>query len=721
MLSKVLAGHRRRVNLTQEDLAGRAGLSVRSIRDLENGRVARPRPSTLGLLADALGLSPGERQRFLGAATAKPAGPRQLPLDVPGFCGRDAELAALDDLLDRADTAVAVATIAGLAGVGKTTLAVHWAHRVADRFPDGQLYADLRGFGPEPAVSDPADVLRAFLEALDVSPARIPAGTDARAALYRDLLSDRRMLVVLDNARDDDQVRPLLPGAGAGVVVVTSRDRLAGLFAVAGARPLTLDVLTGSQARVLLAARVGAGRLAVDPRATTRIVAATAGLPLALTMVAARVAVHPAFPLAAFADDLDVTADLRRVFSWSYGALAEPAAHLFRLLGLHPGPEVTAPAAAALAGRPAGGMTPCLRELARLHLLVEHRPGRFLMHDLVRDYAAAIAEQDRDARERLYRHLLAEAGAAAAALQPQWLTPLPQPAVTPAPEAARRFFAAEHQVLTATVRQAAEQGFDGYAWRLAWCLAAWLTPGGRWVDSAVVQRIALDAARRCGDPLGTATASRMLARAETRLGHLDDAESHLREAYDLYRDLGDLGGQAQTLHNLAEILQMAGRSGEAVTAAGDAVALHRRAGHRDREARSLNALGWLLGLDANYAEAIACCTAALAVQRERGDRNGQGATLDSLAFTYDRLGKPARAAAAAEEAVRLFRESGDRYHEAETLGRLGDIRTAAGEHAAAAHAWRAAVRIFDDLDDPAAAGLRRRLGSAAPAHAGSGS
>jgi tetratricopeptide (TPR) repeat protein/transcriptional regulator with XRE-family HTH domain len=706
VFGRVLAGYRRRANLTQEGLAERTGLSVRSLRDLENGRVARPRPSTLELLAGALGLSDGERKRFLETAHPPDRGPRQLPLGVPGFCGRDAELAALDDLL----AGPAMVTITGLAGVGKTALAVHWAHRVADRFPDGQLYADLRGFGPAPAIGDPADVLRDFLETLGVTPARVPAGVDARSALLRDLLSDRRMLVVLDNARDDDHVRPLLPGAGAGVVVVTSRDRLAGLFAAAGARPMRLDVLTDGEARTLLAARVGADRLAADPAATTGIVAATAGLPLALTMVAARVAFHPGFPLAAFADDLGVTADLRRVFSWSYGALAPPAARLFRLLGLHPGPEVTVPVAAALAGRPVTTTAELLAELARLHLLIEQRPGRFRLHDLVHDYAAAVAEPDHEARDRLYRCLLTEAGAAAGAMQPQWLSPLPRPAATPTPEQARRYFAAEHEVLAAAVRRAARDGLDAYAWQLAWCLAAWFAPSGRWHDNEALQRIALDAARRRDDRLGVATACRMLARAETRLGRLDAAEAHMVEAHDLYRELADPGGQAQTLHNLAEVRQMTGRFDEAVTAVGDAVTLYREAGHRDGEARSLNALGWLFAQAGRYAEAIGCCTAALAVQRERGDLNGQAATLDSLAFAYDRQGRPEQAVVAADEAIRLFRESGDRYHEAEARGRLGDIHRAAGDPAAAVRSWRAAIRIFDDLNDRAADELRRRLG-----------
>ncbi|WP_328471499.1 tetratricopeptide repeat protein [Actinoplanes sp. NBC_00393] len=715
MFAKMLTGHRRRANLTQEDLAERTGLSVRSIRDLEAGRVARPRPSTLKLLSDAFALSAVERERFLAAAHPPPAaGPRQLPLDVPGFSGRDDELAALDALLAQSAATVVLAAVGGLAGVGKTALAVHWAHRCAGRFPDGQLYANLRGFDPAPSVADPAEVLRGFLEALDVPAARIPAGTDARAALYRGLLCDRRMLVVLDNARDEEQVLPLLPGAGASGVLVTSRDQLPGLIAAAGAQPLTLGVLTGHEAHTLLAARVGTTRLVADPEAVTRIVGATAGLPLALTMVAARIAVHPDFPLAAFADDLGVTADLQRVFSWSYRALAPPTARLFRALGSHPGPDVTAPAAAALAGEPEAEIAPRLTELARLHLLIEHRPGRFLLHDLVRDYAAAIADPEPSRYERLYRHYLTEAGAAAVAYQPQWVVPIPRPQHLPSTEQARAYFDAEHQVLAAVVRQAAERCAAGYTWQLAWALAAWYAPSGRWAAHEVLQRLALEVSRATGDDAGAATASRLLARAEIRRNRLPDAERHLRDAHDLYGRLADPGGQAQVLHNLTEVLQMSGRSAEAIEAAFEAVRLRRETGDLDGEARSLNALGWLHALAGEFDEAVACCSAALAVQRTRGDRNGQAATLDSLAIAYDGLGHNEEATAAAEEAIGLFRASGDRYHEAETLSRLGDIRMGAGDRAAAVEAWRAALLIFDDLEVPAADDLRRRLSPGSP-------
>ncbi|MFF3900334.1 AfsR/SARP family transcriptional regulator [[Kitasatospora] papulosa] len=341
------------------------------------------------------------RQRPVPArATPAPVAPRprQLPLVTAGFVGRDAALAALDSSLGSGSGGpgtAAITAVSGMAGVGKTALVLHWAHGVADRFPDGQLHVNLRGYdeeGPLPA----ADALRGFIEALGVPQARIPSGTEARTGLFRSLLASRRVLVVLDNARDSAHARPLLPGAGESVVVVTSRERMHGLVTTEGARPLTLDVLTEQESTGLLVRRLG-GRIAAEPAAAAEIVAATGRLPLALAVVAARVADHPSFSLQVFAAELRPAGallnaledgDARRILSWSALALTDGAARLFRLLGLHPGPDLPLDAAAALAGAPEPAVRPLLRELTRLHLLTEHSPGRYLFHDLLRAYAA---------------------------------------------------------------------------------------------------------------------------------------------------------------------------------------------------------------------------------------------------------------------------------------------------------------------------------------------
>nr|WP_318783538.1 BTAD domain-containing putative transcriptional regulator [Plantactinospora soyae] len=523
--------------------------------------------------------------------------PEQLPRAVPEFVGRRAELASLDALLNdgaQEPTTVVISAVSGMAGVGKTALALHWAHRAADRFPDGQLYVNLRGYD-EAGVVSPPDALSGFLEALGVSHARIPSGTEARTGLYRSLLASRRMLVVLDNARDSAQVRALLPGAGGCMVVVTSRDRLDGLIAAECAAPLTLGVFTAEESISLLASRLGASRLASEPATVADIVEAAGRLPLALSIVAARLATHPTFPLGAIAAELhsaearlDALADgdVRRVFSWSYLALGQDAARLFALLGLHPGPDLTAGAAAALAGVSTAAVTPRLRELTRLHLLAEHTPGRYAFHDLLRAYAAEFAESSERADERaaarghLYDHYLHAAYPAALLLQPQWppiepVPPLPLPARRPVTDhdGALAWFTAEHRVLIRVVQQAAENGFEAYAWQIAWALNTFLAPRGLWQDQLATQRVALAAAEKIGDLAGQAAANRLLSRALTRLGDHDAAEYRLERALELHERLGDPTGQAQTLHNYCELCYLDGRLDEALAHGREALRL----------------------------------------------------------------------------------------------------------------------------------------------------
>lgn len=306
--------------------------------------------------------------------------PRQLPSAPHSITGRDRELASLEAIsaAGRRSSAAVICTVSGTAGVGKTALALHWAHHIAARFPDGQLYVNLRGFDRQRVVTNPLEALRGFLDALGIPAHAIPADLDGQAALYRSVVADKRMLVVLDNARDAEQVRPLLPASPGCLVLVTSRARLAGLVATEGARPLTLDVLTASQARQLLEARIGSDRVRHEPEALDEIVGLCAGLPLALVIVAARAACHPQFTLAALAGELrdsrarldalagdDQATDVRSVLSWSYDALTPAPARMFRLLGRHPGPDVSAAAAASLAGVPLREARLLLNELVR--------------------------------------------------------------------------------------------------------------------------------------------------------------------------------------------------------------------------------------------------------------------------------------------------------------------------------------------------------------------
>lgn len=335
--------------------------------------------------------------------------PAQLPLDVPGFVGRDAELARLDAALTATGSTVLV-TLLGMAGIGKTALALHWAHRVRDRFADGQLYANLRGFDPvEPALG-PAEALGDFLQALGVPRQQVPAGLDARAGLYRSLLAGRRVLVLLDDARDAEQVRPLLPGAPGCVVLVTSRNALSGLVAAEGARPVTLDVLSDAEAYRMLGHRLGAERVAGGRRAADDVIARCAGLPLALAIAAAQASSRPDRPLAvadpavdgldAFPSD-DPATDIRALFACSYRAVGGDAARLFRLMALSPDDDLSLTDAARLAGVPPVRARRLAAELTQAHLVAERPSGGFALHELMRRYAAELSERLDPETERL--------------------------------------------------------------------------------------------------------------------------------------------------------------------------------------------------------------------------------------------------------------------------------------------------------------------------------
>ncbi|HZM80031.1 MAG TPA: NB-ARC domain-containing protein, partial [Candidatus Limnocylindrales bacterium] len=409
-----------------------------------------------------------------------PTPPRQLPT-TPHFVGRAAELAALSELVDQPleTGTVVISAVAGMAGIGKTALAVHVGHRLAKRFPDGQLFVDLHGFTAGIAPMQAGQALGRLLRDIGVPDERIPSDLDERAALWRSVLAGRRMLMVLDNARDSVQVRALLPGAPTCLVLVTSRNQLSGLVAADGAHPITLDLLTEAEAHQLLTRRLGADRVAAEPDAVAQIITACAQLPLALAIVAARAATEPHLPLHALAGELrdnnsssssggrlaalrtdDPATGVRAVFSWSYQALTPLAARLFRLLGLHPGPDISAPAAASLAALPLPDARGLLGELTRANLLIEHVPGRYTFHDLLRAYATEQAhttdpdQQRHTATHRLLDHYLHTAHIAGRLLDPHrdpiTLTPA-QPGVVPEhptdSQQALDWFAAEHPVL----------------------------------------------------------------------------------------------------------------------------------------------------------------------------------------------------------------------------------------------------------------------------------
>jgi len=714
-----------------DELGTDPGPELRDLhRALLRGELPRPAPSRPAAPAVPV------------AAAARRMAPAQLPPDVAGFSGRDGELRRLDGLLPPGPGggaggpagAVAIATIDGMAGVGKTALAVHWSHRVADRFGDGQLYVNLRGFDPTGSPVPPGEAVRGFLEALEVPPERIPASVDGQVGLYRSLLAGRRVLVLLDNARDAEQVRPLLPGAPGCVAVVTSRNQLAGLVAAAGAHPLTLGLPSAAEARDLLARRVGADRVAAEPRAVDEIVAACARLPLALAVVAARAAAHPAFGLAVLAAELraarggldefagaDPATDPRTVFSWSYRQLSPPAARLFRLLGLHPGPDVAAPAAASMAGVATGAGRPLLAELARSHLVAEHAPGRYTCHDLLRAYATEQAhrqdtEADRQAALlRMLGHYVHSGYAADRLLNPSrddstTLGAVP-PGVGPQRFAdrgqAQAWFDAEHRVLLAAIRQVA--GFDTEVWQLAWTLHRFLLYQGHWYDSIEVLNAALEAARRLADPAKQAFAHCFLGCAYVRFDRYDDGTVHLRRSLDLYREAADTGGLANAHYHFSLVLERQGRHREALGHAEQSRDLFRDAGRGTGEAKALNAVGWSHARLGNYSAAIAHCEQALRLQAVLGDRLCQADTWDSLGYAHHRLGQHREAIACYQAAVERYHEFDYRYNEADTAASLGTAEHAAGQLDEAAAAWRYALDIFEQLGHPNAAEVRAKL------------
>lgn len=674
-------------------------------------------------------------------ALSDPVVPAQLPHPVAGFVGREEALALLDSLLPRqaagGDGGTAVITaIGGTAGVGKTTLAVHWAHRVRDRFPDGQLYVNLRGFDPGGPPVRAAEAIRGFLDALGVPPRRIPVDPDGQIGLYRSLSANRRMLVVLDNAQDTDQVRPLLPGSAHCFTVITSRNLLTGLVITDGAQPVGLGLMSRTEAADVLGRRLGRHRLAADADALEDVIASCARLPLALAIVGAHAATRPQLPLAALAKELhtagsaldlldggDAATDVRKVFSWSYQRLTEPASRLFRLLGLHPGPDVSAAAVADLAGLPLPDIRSALSELTISHLVSQPASDRYACHDLLRAYAAELAlshdpPADRAAAmRRLLDHYLHSAYRASVFLSPHrddpiTLTPLRPPVTVEhfaGHDEALAWFLREHAVLLSVQRQAARDGLDSHAWQLAWALQPYFDRAGHWHDSAAAHERALATARRAGSTHGQAVVHGCLAYAYMRLSRYEDVATHMRQALHLYEGLGDLLGQAHAHRTLSWLRDEKGQYEQGLDHARKALDSFVAAGHRTGQARALNAVGWFCSRLGRHREALDHCERAIRLLQEAGDRFDQADTWDSLGHIHQCLRQYRQAAESFEQALVLYRETGDRYNEADTLSSLGDLHRAAGDHDAASTAWQRSAALLEELGHRRAAEVRARL------------
>jgi len=685
---------------------------------------------------------PSHGQEPAAAADGPRSVPKQLPTGVARFTGRAAELRVLDSMPEQAGSAgatVSICVISGTAGVGKTTLALHWANKVAHSFPDGQLYVDLRAFGPSRGPLRAADAIRGFLDALDVPKSPRPTGIEAQAALYRTVLAGKRMLIVLDNAADADQVRPLLPGAAGCLVLVTSRRRLAGLAAREGATMLPLDVLSQHDALDLLAGRLGAALASAAPEAASQLATLCGGLPLALSIAAARAAQSPHVDLAALTaqmrnpahrlDMLDAgewASSVRTAFSWSYESLSRPAARMFRLLGVHPGPDIGLGAAASLAGCEAVQARRILAELASAHVITEHGAGRWVLHDLLRAYAGEQARREDDqverdaATARVLDYYVRTAWAAAVALRPgrDPAFELPAPHAGAAPDRiantvdATAWCDAEHRVLVEVISWAAAAGFDAHAWRLPWALTDYFVMTGRWHAQAATMRIALDAARRAGDVAGQARAHHGLGCAHS-LPDARDTRRHLDRALVLYRELGDHAGRAAVHLRFGVILDCQGRPDEALAHAQQVLLLARVSGHRGHEAHALNMIGWLHAQLGQYDFALKRCRRALSLHRSLGDRAGEAATWDSIGYICHQLGNYAKAGKHYERAFDLSRQFACRNVQATILDHLGDNCEAAACPDAARDSWRQALAILGDPEGADASRIRRKLRASA--------
>ncbi|SEU30163.1 AfsR/SARP family transcriptional regulator [Nonomuraea wenchangensis] len=664
-------------------------------------------------------------------AAARPAVvlpvPCQLPAPPPSFTNRDHELEELDDLRRPGTDGVGVAAISGPGGIGKTWLALHWAHARRDRYPDGQLYVNLRGFDEAEEPVPPGTVLRQFLGALGMPDAVIPTGQEAQAALYRSLLADRRLLVVLDNARDSAQVTSLIPGSPGCTVLVTSRNPLTALHTTHSARLLKVGAFSEEESRRMLRRHLGADRMAADPGAVAALVEHSGGLPLALGVLTSRAATDPGFPLAALTQELrdpatrldaletgDLGAGLRAVFRSSYAALDATSARLFLLLGSAPGPDVGLAAAAVLAGLPMSATRTLLSALEAAGLVRRLTPARYWMHDLVRLYAAERAALDLPARElgqalsRLVETQAATACAADRLLSPHRLavpsSPAPLRGVSPPgavpfadAAAALAWFEAELPGLTATQLLAEELGLDQACWRLAWGLTTFLLRRYLTRERLGVWTVALAAARRIGDLRVLALCHWQAGYAYAHIGadRLGEGLENLNRALELFEQAGDRSGQAQVHHTVAWVWSVRGQPERGLEHARAALRIQHDAGDLVWEANALSALGWIHLQLGEHETARELCEQALTLFRHHHDESGEAATLDTLGGLALRQGAHERALDLYEQCLAVRAGNGNAFQAADTLVGLGDTHHALGQTERAHAAWSEALALYE--------------------------
>jgi tetratricopeptide (TPR) repeat protein/transcriptional regulator with XRE-family HTH domain len=724
--------------LTQEELAEAAGVSPRSVSDLERGINRTARKDTALLLADALSLTGQVRVLFVAAARGRApaadvlaagggraesggsaaAATRTLPRDIGSFTGREAELSRLLAALSGAagdDGLAGIYAIDGMAGVGKTTLAVHVAHRLAGRFPDGQFFVPLHAHTAGQQPVDPADALASLLLTAGVAAQHIPPDLEARAALWRDQVAGKNILLLLDDAAGHEQVRPLLPGIAGSLVLITSRRRLT---ALEDATVLSIDTLNPADAAALLSRLADRPDLGPDAGATAEIARLCGYLPLAIGMLGRQLKHHPARGGPEVAADLASARDRLAVmraenlsvaaaFDLSYRDLTADQRRLFRRLGLVPGPDIDAYAAAALDETDVETARGRLDELYDHHLISEPAAGRYLLHDLLRQYSRALAAQGEPADAGAARlvNYYAHVAAAASKYIATWTTagdrpppgdpPGSAPKIASADEAAA-WLDAQRPNLHAAVGFAAE-AMPRYAVAIATTMGGFLRSRGHWDRAAGQYQTALSAAHRAGDRPGQAGTLDELGLLQQLRGDYPAASATLAQAAALYRDLGDQPGQAHALNHLGLVHQDTGDYQAAAASHRQALALARAAGDPLAEAVSLTDLGQVQQLTGDYPAAVASHRQALAMFRSLGSRFDEADALCQLGFAARAMGDYPAAAAYLQQGLEQFRDLGDRLGQAWALHGLGHLQRATGDYRAASASFSQVLRLYQDL------------------------
>jgi tetratricopeptide (TPR) repeat protein/transcriptional regulator with XRE-family HTH domain len=759
---------RAEARLTQEELAEAAGLSTRSVSDLERGISRTAHKDTARLLADALGLAEPVRAPFVAAARGKSppqevlaasreeapgtftaAATRTLPRDTVSFTGRGRELARMLEAITRAaasGVALRVHAIDGMAGIGKTTFAVHAAHELAGSFPDGQFFLSLHAHTSGQRPVDPADALASLLITAGVAPQQIPPGLEARAARWRDHVAGKKILLLLDDAAGHEQVRPLLPGTAGSLVLITSRRRLA---ALQDAAQISLDTMPPEEAAVLLARLAARPDVRAGDVAVGQITRLCGYLPLAIGMLASQLRNHPVRTCAGLAAELSSARDrlalmhaenlsVAAAFGMSYADLASGPQRLFRRLGLVPGPSIDAYAAAALDGMSLAAARRQLDELYDQHLLAEPEPGRYQLHDLLREHARTLAGTDEragsgEAVQRLlnyYLHTALAAGQHFSRSLSVYRRPLPgragarlssatgfpgspvastsavglaagrPPAQAPALTTLRQaavWQEAERANLHAAADYAASHACFPHAFAIPALMSGFLSAHGHWDQSVALHRTALGAARRAGDQLGEADTLAGLGVVQRATGDYPAAAASLDRALALYGDAGDLSGQASVLNEMGFIGVLTGDYPAGVASQQRALGLARRAGDRRAEGTALSHLGLMQHLTGDYPAATASQQQALALFRGIGDLSGQACVLNDLGVVQQETGDHTAAAASHQQALALFGDLGNLLGQAEALNRLGELATRTADTPQARQCHTQALAIARDL------------------------